>query len=148
MSAAPPTEVARELGEHLDTLRVRDHQRAALLRRYGFRDLAEAYDDGSQWAEQARLRLGHYGLLGRAETHATAGTTLPQRDRMQALTRLVRGDLAQNRRRARDLGRLADRAEDDVQTQARAAQAQVVDQTARLSADLRRRLTDWSRGVG
>ncbi len=144
MSIAPPTEAARELGQHLDTLRVRDEQRAALLRHHGFGDLAEVYDDGRQWAEQARQRLGP---LDDAPAAEAADATLAQQDRMQALTRLVRADLARNRRRTRDLGRLADRAEGGVQTQALAAQAQVAEQTARLSADLRSRLSRWSRGV-
>ncbi len=117
-----------------------------MLRRYGFGDLAEVYDAGREWAEQAQGRLPPEALLGRAASGGPDATTLPHLNRMHALTLMVRRDLAQNRHHARALARLVAKADGRLQVEARRTQVQVVEQTERLSAGLRARLTAWSGG--
>lgn len=132
----------RELAGHLHRLATRDQGRAALLRQAGFQELARAYDEGGAWATDTlrRLRPGE----GPSRCDDSIDASLPNQGRMRALMRLVRGDMAENRKVARALERLADgtsEAADDLRT----AATRVKQQSDQLNTELRQRLTDWSR---
>jgi|GEM_PF-4708216 len=136
----------------LESLQRRDSQRAALLRRYGFSDLAAVYSEGSDTA-QTRLRsLTRSAGVNRAEGPRAArdpwtGASLPQRNRMRALTRLVRTDMSANRAWSRTLGRIAEQRTGLIADAATAAATRVSEQTDELNERLRARLSRWaSRG--
>jgi hypothetical protein len=134
------------LHQQLATLSQRDAFRASMLRRYGFGDLADAYEDGAG-PRQVLLAAVQERLGDEAPSVPKPATTaLPQERRMRALTRLVRRDLADNRRAQRTLGRLEDVG--DLTTAAALAADSVAQQSESLSSRLRALLTSWSSGRG
>jgi hypothetical protein len=131
----------------LESLQRRDAERAALLRRHGFSDLAAVYARGSE-ATSTRLRSLARSVGEDRPTQVPrdpwTGTALPQRDRMRALTSLVRTDMSENRAWSRTLRRIAERRDGVIGDAAAATAGRVAEQTEELNDRLRARLSRWA----
>lgn len=135
-----------DLVGHLEAIARRNGERAALLRRYGFSDLAAVYADGTTPVEAALERVGGRGGEPPALPTDASAVSLPHRGRMRALTRLVRGDMSENRAWSRRLARLADAANGVEAEAASNVSERVALQAETLNARLRARLSVWAAG--